>query len=201
MERAFADRLGRSDVGDFPYGGMTDRAIVRAAARQAGHAEDEATLDDLVARYLGHLEMELARGEKFRVLRGVQTLLDALVPHAHVAVGLGTGNVEIGARQKLMRGGLWERFTFGGYGSDHEDRGKLLAAGAARGAAKLGVSVERARVVVIGDTPRDIAAGRVIGAEIVAVATGGYEAAELREADLVVEHLEDERVLEWIVGR
>jgi phosphoglycolate phosphatase-like HAD superfamily hydrolase len=200
MEAAFADRLGRADVGGFPYGGMTDRAIVRAATRAAERADDDATLDDLLVHYLGHLETQLARGERFAVLPGVVALLDALAAHAHVAVGLGTGNLETGARLKLRRGGIWERFAFGGYGSDHEDRGKLLAAGAARGAARLGVELAVARVVVIGDTPRDIAAGRAIGAEVIAVATGGYASGELDGADLVVDQLDDPRVLPHIAG-
>jgi len=193
MERAFAERLGRSDVGSFNYGGMTDRAIVRAATVAAGRHDDDAILDELLGQYLAHLEVELQRQERFRVLPGVVELLDALVTHAHVAIGLGTGNLETGARLKLHRGGLWHRFAFGGYGSDHEDRGRLLAAGASRGAAKLGVP--DARVVVIGDTPRDIHAARAIGAEVIAVATGGFGKSELASADLVVDQLDDPRVL------
>jgi phosphoglycolate phosphatase-like HAD superfamily hydrolase len=198
MERAFADLLGRSDVGGFPYGGMTDRAIVRAATRAAGRHDDDETLDALLGRYVGHLETELGSTHPFRVLDGVLALLDALTGHAHVAVGLGTGNLEIGARLKLSRGALWDRFGFGGYGSDHEDRGRLLAVGAARGAAKLGVHVGAARVVVIGDTPRDVHAGRAIGADVIAVATGGFARADLAGADLVVDALDDPRVLSRI---
>lgn len=195
MERAFGDVLGRSDVGGFAYGGMTDRAIVRAATRAAGRSDDAATLDGLLARYVGHLESELARTDRLRVLDGVHALLDALTAHAHVAVGLGTGNLEVGARLKLHRGGIWERFGFGGYGSDHEDRGRLLAAGVVRGAEKLGVRPEAARVVVIGDTPKDIRAAREIGARVIAVATGGFRVEELADADLVVGTLADARVL------
>lgn len=200
MEHAFEDVLGRSDVAGFGYGGMTDRAIVRAATLAAGRDDDPATLDALLDRYLAHLEAHLPRSEKFAILPGVHALLDALVPHTHVAVGLGTGNLEVGARLKLGHGKIWERFSFGGYGSDHEDRGRLLAAGAERGATKLGVSVSSARVVVIGDTPRDIRAGRDIGAEVIAVATGGFTGEELADADLVVSDLGDARVLAHITA-
>ena len=37
-------------------------------------------------------------------------------------------------------------------------------------------------VVIIGDTPADVACGQGIGARAVAVATGGYSVAVLREA-------------------
>lgn len=45
MERAFDEVLGRRDAGGFDFGGMTDRAIARAAARAAGKDDDDATLD------------------------------------------------------------------------------------------------------------------------------------------------------------
>lgn len=195
MERAFGDVLGRTDVGDFPYGGMTDRAIARAATRAAMRDDDDATLDAVVARYLAHLAAMLPTSERFAVLPGVHTLLDALAGHTHVAIGLGTGNMEHGARLKLGHAALSDRFAFGGYGSDHEDRARLLRAGAERGAASLGVPLARARVVVIGDTPRDVSAARAIGADVVAVATGGYRAESLFGADLLVATLADERAL------
>jgi phosphoglycolate phosphatase-like HAD superfamily hydrolase len=39
--------------------------------------------------------------------------------------------------------------------------------------------------VLIGDTPRDIACARADGVRVVAIATGPFRAAELREADAV----------------
>lgn len=124
-------------------------------------------------------------------------LLDALAAHAHVAIGLGTGNLETGARLKLAHGQLWDRFAFGGYGSDAEDRGALLAEGARRGAERLGLPVARVRVVVIGDTPRDVRAGRAIGASVIAVATGGSPLPVLAShgPELAVATLADPRVL------
>jgi phosphoglycolate phosphatase-like HAD superfamily hydrolase len=70
----------------------------------------------------------------------------------------------------------------GGFGCDHEDRAELLRIGAERGAQKLGLSRGACRVLVIGDTPRDIAAAQAIGVECIAVATGSFEAAELAAA-------------------
>ena len=43
---------------------------------------------------------------------------------------------------------------------------------------------------MIGDTPRDIAAARAIGATAVAVASGNFGREDLAEADLVLESLE-----------
>src|SRR5690606_28750588 len=73
-------------------------------------------------------------------------------------------------------------FAFGGFGCDHEERARLLDAGARRGAARLGVAREACRVVIVGDTPKDVAAAHAIGAECVAVATGSHGRAQLERA-------------------
>ena len=106
--------------------------------------------------------------------------------HSRIAVGLGTGNIEGGARIKLARVALNENFPFGGFGSDHEDRAELLAVGAARGAARLALPRSACRVVVIGDTPKDIAAAHAIDAESLAVATGPFPVDILRDAGATI---------------
>ncbi|HYQ16403.1 MAG TPA: HAD hydrolase-like protein, partial [Polyangiaceae bacterium] len=97
-----------------------------------------------------------------------------------MALGLGTGNVLEGARLKLEHVGLYHHFGFGGFGSDHELRVELIRKGAERGAASLGQPLNACRVVIIGDTPKDIDAARGIGAESIGVGTGSFSAAELR---------------------
>jgi phosphoglycolate phosphatase len=112
------------------------------------------------------------------VHRGVEAALDAAEARG-CAIGLGTGNVREGARLKLERVGLHHRFAFGGFGCDHELRAELIRVGAERGARALGAPLEACRVVVIGDTPKDIAAAQAIGAECLAVATGTFTTADL----------------------
>lgn len=193
MEAAFREAVGRDDVCRFSFAGHTDRAIAREGLRGAGLEPDEAAIDAFLERYLGHLEPALDRSEGYSVFAGVTVLLDALEGRDGWAIGLGTGNVERGARAKLRRGGLDPRFAFGGFGCDHEERPRLIAAGAARGAQRLGVAVESCRVIVIGDTTRDVDAARAIGAECLAVATGSASVETLRErgATLTVAALTD----------
>lgn len=186
----------------FSFGGMTDRAIIRRALRSIDAATDDDALDAVLAAYLAHLRGEAQKPGGARLLPGVTEALAHVEGRPGVAVGLGTGNVEEGARIKLRMVGLSERFSFGGFGCDAEDRAALLRAGARRGAASLGVAVEGCRVVVIGDTPLDIEAARRAGASCVAVSTGGFSADELRAhaPDMVCARLTDPAALSLLVG-
>ncbi len=164
------------------FAGRTDPWIVRAALMQYGVAADEAMIRDVLQRYIAHLPRELERASAFEVLPGVLSLLAELSDRDDLVLGLGTGNTEPAAYAKLARGGLDSFFAFGGFGSDHAERPELLRTALHRGLERTGAQMEDARVVVIGDTPHDVAAARAIGAHCVAVSTGGYEASALHAA-------------------
>lgn len=184
MAAAYHELFGRDDGFRFEFDGMTDFAIARAGLRKQ-HGEDaaidQAAIDEFLDKYLGYLEVELPRSEQYRVLPGVSALIESLANLPDVAVGLGTGNIKRGAYAKLVRGALHDAFAFGGFGCDAEERTELIRAGARRGAERLGRPLEECRVIVIGDTPKDIAAAKGIGAACLAVATGGFTKAELAE--------------------
>lgn len=201
---AFGELHGRADACDhFSFSGMTDRAIVRLGLEQLGQVATAAAIDAVIETYVRVLEAEVWKtgDEAYVVLPGMREAVEA-GHRAGCAVGLGTGNVQAGAQAKLRRVGLHERFDFGGFGDDHELRPELIRRGAERGAERLGVSVDQARVVVIGDTPRDVAAARAIGAECVAVATGEHalEALQAAGATFAFEDLTREGALESMLG-
>jgi phosphoglycolate phosphatase-like HAD superfamily hydrolase len=167
---------------DVRFHGMTDRAIIRGGLERVGLPADEAAIDAVCAAYVAALAEEMPRSEGFCVCPGVHDLLAAVGGRPQVAVGLGTGNLREGARIKLARGDLLHHFAFGGFGCDHEDRPAIVRIAAERGAAHLGTTVDACRVVVIGDTPRDVAAAQAIGAMSITVETGGIAAGELTRA-------------------
>ncbi len=203
IDRAFGAQFGRTDAcANLSLAGRTDRAIVRYALQAIGVVATAAAIEAVLDAYLGFLVQEVAVTADCRLHPGVAETLAALEDRPDFAIGLGTGNIEKGARIKLGQVGIADRFAFGGFGCDHEERGELLGIGAARGAARLGVERQACRVVVIGDTPRDVEAARHIGARSIAVATGPYTAEELAAsgADHVFADLRDPRVLPAIVG-
>lgn len=179
------------------FAGMTDPGIIRLALEHAGLYADAQQVEAVLAAYLQRIESEVDAAPP-RVIAGVQAAIEAAHGHARAVVGLGTGNHVQGARYKLAAVQLWDRFDFGGFGSDAEVRAEMLAIGRDRGLARLGAA--DARVVVIGDTPRDVQAATTIGAECLAVTTGPHDAAALAGADCVVDRLDRPESLDFLSG-
>ena len=182
LEIAFERSFGRRDAcRTFRLDGMTDRAIVRTGMRAIGIEPTEALIDQVLVDYLLVLgeEVAAAPAATYRVHTGMAETLDAARGHRDVALGLGTGNIREGARIKLERVSIYDRFSFGGFGCDAEDRTALIRRGAERGAALLGAPVEECRVVVIGDTPKDVTSATAIGAESIGVGTGSFTPEQL----------------------
>jgi phosphoglycolate phosphatase len=183
FEHSFRSVLGNADsLASFSFGGMTDRGIARMGLEQAGQTADDERVEALLAAYVEALHQELAKKPAYRIMPMAREVVTEARSHAHIAMGLGTGNLKRGAEAKLRHGGLWELFDFGGFGCDHENRTELLRAGAVRGAERLGLPLSECRIVVVGDTVRDVVAAHGILADCVGVETGGISAEELRAA-------------------
>lgn len=177
--------------------GKTDPAIVREIlrVRLKNASPSPKEIETVLEAYLSFLKDEVRLSPAYRVLPGIISLLDHLVAHDDAVTGLATGNIEMGGRFKLERGGLNRYFGFGGFGSDAEDRTELVRKGAARAADKTGRTFHPHDIFVIGDTPLDIEAGRLAGFQTVGVATGSYSVGQLLEAGatFAVADLEKER--------
>jgi phosphoglycolate phosphatase len=188
IQRALLDEAGTAGpIERYRFDGKTDPQIVRDLLSLAGHAgaEDAALIQAVCRRYVDHLRAELERPtQATKVMPGTVELLAALAAHEarrNALVGLLTGNVAPGAALKLRSAGLDPaRFRVGAYGSDSARRSELPAVAAARAAALTGDVFAGSDMVIVGDTPDDVACGRPIGARSVAVATGSYDVAALR---------------------
>ena len=139
--------------------GMTDRAIARLllAAERHGQPQEvpDEDIDAVLSQYLLALEKECA-AKAYVALPGVPQLLDRLARRDGLLLGLCTGNLEPGARLKLGCVGLWDRFRFGGYGSDAEPRPDIVRTAWKR-ARELGAT--EALVAVYGDRVYRLAIG------------------------------------------
>jgi len=180
------------DIAEHTDAGMTDPEIAAIVFREAigreGSAEERARA---IGCYLKHLPDTVAESGGYRVMPGIEALLDRLID-AGLLLGLVTGNIEAAAHIKLARGRLNRFFSFGGYGSDSADRTEVTRAALGRGALVSGGTLTDGACIAVGDTPRDIKAGHGAGIEVVGVATGSYSMDDLRHAgaDWALETLE-----------
>ena len=166
------------DCGELNLAGKTDLKNFGEAVRQAlGRRPSRREVDRVHEEYIRLLPGFVAtalRARRYRLTPGIRRLLRALAARkAEVALGLGTGNMERGARIKLEPSGLNGYFPWGGYGSDAYFRHVLLKRGVARARRHLGLkAVDPKDVYIVGDTPLDVAAGKKAGYRTIAVGTG-----------------------------
>lgn len=171
-------------IQDFRFAGMTDPECVSSIMRLAG-IEDTVIYqrrEECLRRYVELLAGEMREHNDGHLFPGVRELLERLNKLDRVLVGLLTGNVLRGAELKLKRWNLEPYFRFGAFGDDHEDRAVLAQIALEKAKSLSGQTFTGAETTVIGDTPKDIACARAIGARAVAVATGSVGRAELAAA-------------------
>lgn len=162
--------------------GRTDPDIVQEICRNTlGREIDSDEYTRLCDEYVKRLEPSLSECSNFRVLPGVPELIQTLHRHPEVCLGLETGNIQKAAYVKLKRASLDTFFPVGGFGSDNSERSEIVRIANSRAIEhySLAEKFEMIPVVVIGDAPQDVEAGKIFGAQTIAVATGRYSAEEL----------------------
>lgn len=190
-------------LGEMSVSGMTDLQIVAEALRDEGFTPEQirARLDDLRTLYM--LEMERVTttegAQPFYLLPGAREILEATHDHPRYASALLTGNLEAAAQLKMRLVGLSHFFELpGAFGDDSHDRRDLPALASERISRHLCFELEPSQLLVIGDTPNDIACAKHFGARAVAVATGRLYAAEdllAHEPDALLPDLSDTRLV------
>lgn len=204
MTRAFAEACGvENGLDGIPVPGRTDTVILADACARWGLDGGGSFVAAFQQTYYRCLAEELSRlpPDIAGVLPGVRFLLDTLAADNRFTVGLLTGNYVDTAKLKLERFDLWSYFPFGAFGGDAMERNDLVAVAVGRAQSAGMRDVDASDVVVVGDTPLDVACGRSNGARTLAVATGSFTRAQLcaAGADCVVDDLSDTRaVLAWL---
>lgn len=175
--------------------GKTDDVIIGELYSQRFHKNpSHEELRRIAKRYNELMAEEIIRSKKFRLMPYVLETLEVLNRKEEVSLGLATGNYEVSARNKLIRGGLDHFFSYGGFGSDSSDRFQLTQIALERAMAYLGNAPEGGTpfdLFVVGDTVSDIRCGKKIGATTIAVCTGSTSRPVLEKegADRVLDDL------------
>lgn len=191
MEEATLEVFGRSGP-PLDLAGATDLGLAIGIHRHFSVEPTAERLAGYLAVYQERLDWHLAHGgHPGRVIEGAPDLLENLAARSHATLGLLTGNTAGGAASKVRHYGLAAYFPFGAYGCDHPDRNRLGPIALERASSHAGHAFSAEETWIIGDTPKDIACARSLGARCLAVATGSFTTAQLdaHGADLVVESL------------
>jgi phosphoglycolate phosphatase-like HAD superfamily hydrolase len=167
---------------DIELAGRTDPWIARRVLAKFTVPDTTENVSRYLGRYLRALPGEV-NNPQARTLPGIRELLTAFKNRQDVAQGLLTGNLRRGAEIKLTHHDLWVHFEFGAFADDSETRDELGPHAVRRASAHHSVEFSADRVFVVGDTPHDIACGKIIGAQTIAVATGRFSVEELRACE------------------
>jgi phosphoglycolate phosphatase len=171
-----------ADIGQFTDAGMTDPEVGRKTFEAVLDRKPERKeFTRLLERRLRYLHETVEESKGYRVLDGVVDLLPKLIDEGYL-LGLVTGNVEAAAHIKLHRAGLNRFFSFGGYGSDSDDRPQLTRIALERAELVYGYEVPLAQAVAVGDTPLDVTGAHAAGIECIGVGSHHYTAEQLRDA-------------------
>ena len=183
MRAAMMQVYGRSSIAErISYAGKTDQQIIFETFAEREQADLLGMVSQFMAAYVSELERRRDEmRERGRLLPGIPAILDALAQRDTVQSVL-TGNIRPAARLKLELMGLLDYFDMevGAFGSDHHHRPELVPIAMQRAEQHYQRAFAPTDVVVIGDTPHDIACGKAGGARTVGVATGPFSVEELR---------------------
>lgn len=155
------------------FGGKTDWYTLHELLSERGYTEDRIgqmmpVYEQAIARHL----LEIISGFPVQACPGALELV-ADLQRRGLLLGVLTGNVSTTAPVKLRAAGFdptW--FPIGAYGSEAADRNLLPFLALERARRHLCRPVTPEQVVIVGDTPADVACARALGAVAVAVLTG-----------------------------
>ena len=182
-----------ADIGEFTDAGMTDPVVGRKTFEAVlSRKPERKEFTRLMERRLHYLHQTVEESEGYRVLPGVEKLLPRLIEDGYL-VGLVTGNTEAAAHIKLHRARLNRFFSFGGYGSDANERPEVTRVALKRASLVYGEAVSPDRAIALGDTPLDVTGAHAAGIECVGVGSHKFSAAQLHEAgaDYAISSLEE----------
>ncbi len=204
LNKAVKTLHGAEDVcSKFYLAGGTDKvnfmqAFIEAKGRKPARKEVKA----VEKKYLELLPAEVDNAVKdgrYMEIPGVAQLLKFLSKRRDVFIGLGTGNLKKGAFIKLKPSGLSKYFIFGGFGCDSYERAEVLKKAVKRAEKIAGRKARVCDVYIIGDTHKDVSAGKEAGYHTGAVTCGFGDRSKIMRTgpELVAEDFTD--LSPWLI--
>ena len=183
--RRYTDAI-RDVVGQTPnvvpgrFAGMVDPQICQILLSELGLTNDK--VDYFVPKVVSRMsELYIKMKKTIALNSGVEELLPLLVKSPRHAVGVLTGNLEQIAKEKLACTEILSYFTEFYCADGYFDRTKLVADAVNTCVRKYRLPASR-NVMIVGDTPRDIAAANSSEATSIGIASGAFSMRQLSEA-------------------
>ena len=184
-------------------GGNLDPLIFKQAVELNGIDPADELHDTFRNNYVAHLRNQIESSQiEVEVFPGIFDILETLRTRTDVTLGVLTGNYPASSRMKLRHANIdpdW--FAITAYGDEAPTRAELVALAMDKYEALHNTPIEPHRVIVIGDTTRDIDCARANGCIAFIVETGWSPTKELRAANpdhLVVDLADPEPLLNLI---
>jgi len=183
--RRYSDAI-RDVVGQTPnvtpgrFAGMVDPQICEILLTELGLTNDK--IDYFVPQVLSRMsELYLRMHKTIELNSGVEELLPLLMKSPRHVFGVLTGNLEQIAREKLACAEIVSYFSEFYCADRYFDRTRLVKDAVNSCVRKYQLPANR-NVMIIGDTPRDIAAANVSEATSIGIASGAFSMRQLGEA-------------------
>jgi phosphoglycolate phosphatase len=177
---------------DLDTSGKLDTQIYEELSKLNPTLDMQHRHDEFRETYLKLLEFELRWENKAFLMPGIKVLLEELRKRQHITLGLLTGNYGPAAKLKLKAVDIQhDWFSVTAFGDEGVTRPDLVELAMKRYRELKNETLHPREVVVIGDTPKDVACAQAHGCVAFAVATGRWSVAQLQaaRADIVVDNL------------
>lgn len=185
MKRSMQEVFGTTGaVESHQFGGKTDWSILNELLADYGYSSEQ--LGEKIGAYseaMSRHTAALVSDYRGKAMPGAIDLVQDFRKRDDRLIGLITGNVIGSVPVKLRMAGYEPKwFAVGAYGHESPDRNLLARLALERATQHIGREISPADVIVIGDTPADVACARAIHAVAVAVRTGFATEEELNAA-------------------
>lgn len=184
-QRAFPAATGRPLEQLAQVAGRTELDIMRETLRINGIEPTAGAIESLAAALIqGYEDGRDELAKIGRALPGAKESLQRLAADSRAYQGVLTGNLRVVARIKVEAFGFdtYLDLDSSAYGNDNPDRAQLVAIARDRATDRTGITFDNTHIVLVGDTPNDIAAAATAGVRIIGVATGKSTTDELQAA-------------------
>jgi phosphoglycolate phosphatase-like HAD superfamily hydrolase len=162
------------------YDGMTDIQILRLMLlRACGSKRQASRLLPRAIKLTEKIFMSKAGRLEMPVAKGARALLHRLTQAGYM-LGVISGNLRRIGELKLRKSGITTLFDLKIFG-DHYPNRLAMTRDAVR-LCETRFGLPRSRIILIGDTPRDVMSAKKAGLKILAVATGAFNSSELRKS-------------------